>query len=457
MSGGFVEHGLGKVVFDVSDVVKYAIGNSSVSGIQRVQLRLITEFCRVEQTRDVKVSYFDEEDNVFYVLDPGELFAGDAFDAEGILLRLGKVRRRFFPEKFRIKRYLKKYEDRKIVRGVEKLRVYLAALVARGWLRERGMLSETPVGQTPLANRVPLSGGALSSSDTFVLLGSFWDYAEVLRFAEAHKLSGGKVLALIHDLIPVVAPNYSTAGLSKIFHDFLPWIPRIATKVVAVSRFTAGDVERVLGMPSGSVVALGLAHEMAGFPRGAFVEQGSFAADSGFGDFALCVGTIEIRKNGLMLLKAWQRLIEEGVQDLPDLVFAGKFGWRLSEFKDFLARHEMLQRKVKIVNSPSDQDIGWLYSHARFCLFPSHYEGWGLPVGEAAWFGRYVIASSASSVPEVCGGCMDYVDPDDLAGWCRAIKRAISTDYRSMKEKFIREKSLRTWRDSATMLRSLLD
>ena len=58
---------------------------------------------------------------------------------------------------------------------------------------------------------------------------------------------------------------------------------------------------------------------------------------------------------------------------------------------------------MRIVDSPSDRELAYLYQRCLFAAYPSLYEGWGLPVGEAAWFGKYVISSNATSLPEVCG------------------------------------------------------
>ncbi len=442
-----------RVIFDVSDVIKYAIGNSSVSGIQRVQLKIISEFSQIAgHGSRVQVSYCEPESLRFFCADPAQLFSESNFNAENILARLGLIRRKFLPEKFRVKRYLKHYETNKLRRSLEKVKVYVMAFVARDALRRMQVL--TAPGVMKLEELPRQAMGELASDDIYVLLGSFWDYDEVMQKAARHRAAGGHVVALIHDLIPLVARDYSTAGLTRIFHDFVPKIPDVAGTLLAVSPHSARDTERVLSLSAGSVQALGLAHEFSGFPRHFKSMQSKLDLPA---SFALCVGTIEIRKNGLLLLKVWQRLIEEGMQNLPDLVFAGKYGWRISEFKGYLSSHPELEKKVRIVNSPTDDDLAELYNRAVFCLFPSFYEGWGLPVGEAAWFDRYVIASSTSSVPEVCGELMDYAAPDDLDAWVGLVKRAVgSPEYVQAKELVIREAPLRAWREVAQILQRLM-
>ena len=436
-----------RIVFDISDVVKYSIGNSSVSGIQRVQLKIVSNLSSIRPDQCF-VSFFNEASGAFDLVRAADLRLDEDFDSENILARLGLLRSRFFPEKFRVKRYLKRFEANKARRSWEKVKVYFCAVFMRGRLRRNGILSGMPASGVHEVPRAPLE--LLPGRDVYLLLGSFWDYEEVMRAAGDYKNRGGDVVVLVHDLIPLVASDFSTSGLNRVFSSFVHQIPDISTKILAVSRCTARDVSTVLGERVGSVEVLPLAHEFSGVPRNPACS--GTPRDGRDGPYALCVGTIEIRKNGIMLLRAWAKLIEEGVS-VPRLVFAGKFGWRISNFKSFLSDNEAVSKRVTLINSPNDADLAALYGGAKFCLFPSFYEGWGLPVGEAAWFGRYVIASSAASVPEVCGDLMDYAEPDDLSSWVCLIKRAIfDEEYVNSREARISSSPLRSWRDVAVDL-----
>jgi glycosyltransferase involved in cell wall biosynthesis len=91
-------------------------------------------------------------------------------------------------------------------------------------------------------------------------------------------------------------------------------------------------------------------------------------------------------------------------------------------------------------------------------VYPSIHEGWGLPVGEAAWFGKYVIAAKVTSLPEVCGDLMDYVDPYDVHDIAGRIGFALDNPaYVKEKELAIRRASLRSWDDVADMLLNALE
>jgi glycosyltransferase involved in cell wall biosynthesis len=173
----------------------------------------------------------------------------------------------------------------------------------------------------------------------------------------------------------------------------------------------------------------------------------SFLSDT---RFVLCVGTIEHRKNGVALLEAWRKLIEELGDQVPLLVFAGKYGTGGAEFQAYLTQHGELSRYVDVIHAPSDSDLAWLYQSCLFTTLPSLIEGWGLPVGESAWFDKFCVASHATSIPEVCGDLMDYVDPNDVESIRAGLRRPITDPaYLRQREIGIVQAPLRRWFDVA--------
>jgi glycosyltransferase involved in cell wall biosynthesis len=186
-----------------------------------------------------------------------------------------------------------------------------------------------------------------------------------------------------------------------------------------------------------------LAHEFAGYARRAVLPEPRQLKGQAY---VLCVGSIEVRKNGLALLKAWIKVRDELGDRCPQLVFAGKYGWMIEEFHALLAATRHVHGTVTIVESPSDDELARLYRHCLFTVYPSLYEGWGLPVGEAAWFGKFGVVSRESSLPEVCGDLMDYIDPgspSDIAA--KIIRPLTDAAYLSMRTQRIEAAPLRTW------------
>src|SRR5690606_10338630 len=119
--------------------------------------------------------------------------------------------------------------------------------------------------------------------------------------------------------------------------------------------------------------------------------------------YALCVGVLSARKNVWTLANVWMQLHSRLGVETPRLIFAGKRGGRIDDFDDLIRATGSLYGYIRIIESPSDDELAYLYRNCLFSIFPSYIEGWGLPIGECLWFGRPVVCSSTSSMPEVGG------------------------------------------------------
>ena len=136
-------------------------------------------------------------------------------------------------------------------------------------------------------------------------------------------------------------------------------------------------------------------------------------------DFWLAVGTLEPRKNYETLLDALDRYWARSPRPLP-LCIAGGDGWNSDKLRQRLAALETLGR-VQRLGYVSDKTLVGLYTRARALVFPSWYEGFGLPVLEAMGHGAPVVCSGTSSLPEVGGEAAVYVDPGSAESICTAL------------------------------------
>ena len=143
----------------------------------------------------------------------------------------------------------------------------------------------------------------------------------------------------------------------------------------------------------------------------------------------LIVSTIEARKNHMLAFRTWRRLVEELPPDrVPTLVFAGRVGWMVQDLMQQLDNCQYLDGKVVVVPDPTDAELVALYRDCRFTLFPSLYEGWGLPVTESLSFGKLCIASDRTSLPEAGGAMCLYLDPDNITSATEIIRDACLDD-----------------------------
>lgn len=437
------------IYFDVTDVVFYAMKNLRVSGIQRVQLKIISCIAGANKFYPVYCTFFHPVMKKAVVFKPLDVLREKEFDSSLLLGRLGVENRKFLPTRGSIKSYLSRYSGNKFLRAFKKLQIYFYAIFLRARLSELGMSDGIDYGRR--IEKVKLKEARLGKEDILVLLGANWELTNVIDFSRAHSLSGGEVVQMVHDLIPYSRPDYCGGRSGLAFKQWLQDIPAYVNSFICVSEYTAKELREFLSASpfKGSIKVIPLAHEFDGFARNA--SDTLIHPDIEHvvrRPFVLCVGTIELRKNGIALLKVWSRLIEKLGSQMPRLVFAGRRGWMIQEFETILNASPILGSYVEIIPSPSDEGLAALYQQALFTVYPSLYEGWGLPVGEAAWFGKTCLASNTTSLPEVCGNLIEYFDPCDIDEMTDKVESLIrNPDQIKSKEAVIRSAHLRTWLD----------
>lgn len=138
-------------------------------------------------------------------------------------------------------------------------------------------------------------------------------------------------------------------------------------------------------------------------------------------NFWLSVGTIEPRKNQRLLVSAYAAYLSQGGPPMP-LVLAGGFGWLMEDFGPFLDQLG-IRNQVLLLGYATDAEVAWLYHHCFANLYPSLFEGFGLPVLEGLVFSAPTVVSTATSLPEVAGEAALLVDPHDEAAWTASMLR----------------------------------
>ncbi|HEY3787624.1 MAG TPA: glycosyltransferase family 1 protein, partial [Urbifossiella sp.] len=235
----------------------------------------------------------------------------------------------------------------------------------------------------------------------------------------------------VHDLSVLLHPEWHPADRVA-FHEkhFRKGIDA-AEHVIVVSRAVRREMIEVMGMPPDRVSAIhnGIGEQyFLGNPGPQQAAISTLAGASGSrpglpSRYLLAVGTIEPRKNLLTLLKAFCDLPAEARSACP-LVIAGGWGWK-SEPERELFETQAKPRGAIHLGYVADADLPALYSNAEALLYPSFYEGFGLPPVEMLACGGGVIASTAAAVREVVGGHAMLLDPHDLTGWRDAMLKVI--------------------------------
>lgn len=172
-----------------------------------------------------------------------------------------------------------------------------------------------------------------------------------------------------------------------------------------------------------------------------------------YGDFILYVSTLERRKNHEVIYRAYRWIYEQGFKGkLPNVVFAGRKRWGVDQLLHEITNDPLVSHHFKILEYVSDDDLLDLYSNCLYTVYPSHYEGWGLPVGESLSLGKPVLCSSASSLPEVGRDNCDYLDPYDTISWAKKILSLQET--KNLKALYTKSSSYqkRTWQECARQI-----
>jgi glycosyltransferase involved in cell wall biosynthesis len=275
--------------------------------------------------------------------------------------------------------------------------------------------------------------GTVKRGDIILLLGAPWSTPNYARMIEAARARYGIEFAvLIYDLIPMRRPEWCGRGLVRLFREWFTTVLPIADHIFTISHATAADIRHYL-RESGAVartndiqvIPVGTSFGHAPLPLSDAAPISPGLPEPG--SYALFVSTIEARKNHTLLFRVWRRLLEEMPQDeVPTLVFAGRVGWLVEDLMQQLEDTDWLGGKIRLIEAPADQDIAALYRGCMFTLFPSLYEGWGLPVTESLANGKPCLASSSTSMPEAGGTLARYFDPDSVTDAYRVIRDTIA-------------------------------
>lgn len=258
-----------------------------------------------------------------------------------------------------------------------------------------------------------------------------WTYPLALN------VRGARNIYTLHDLVPLRLP-YTTLDNKRQYFRLVRHLARKADHIVTVSEASRRDIIDLLGMPEDRVtntyqaVEIPAAYATRPLPDVKTEIEGAFGL--GFQRYFLFFGAIEPKKNVGRLIEAY---LASGVQD--PLVIVGKKAWKSEEELRLLSKNDRIQvpvvrdgvtemrPRVQLFDYAPFSMLVSLIRGAKAVLFPSLYEGFGLPALEAMLLGTPVMTSDTSSMPEVVGEAAIKVDPYDIRAMVEAI-RALDAD-----------------------------
>jgi glycosyltransferase involved in cell wall biosynthesis len=270
-------------------------------------------------------------------------------------------------------------------------------------------------------------------------------------FARLKERSGARMICLVHDIVPIAYPEFSRPGQHERHMSRMTTVAEQCAGVIVNSESTRNDVIRFLVRARRSP-PLVVGHLGVDLP----LLRASDA--TGQQPYFVALGTIEPRKNHILLLNIWRELIREQTAP-PRLIVIGQRGWENEAFADAMERSTVLKGVVVEFNALDDAGAAQILAGSRALLMPSFAEGFGLPVAEALAAGVPVIASDLSSLREVAGEVPDYLSPLDGLGWKAAIKDYAQIDSHARAAQIARMSGWRapTWDEHFAIVEKLIE
>lgn len=238
--------------------------------------------------------------------------------------------------------------------------------------------------------------------------------------------SGMKVVVTIHDLIAILFGQDIPFFSRQFFSKWMPFSYKFADSIIAISEHTKKDIIKFLGFPEDRIKVIYSAAAEEFYKKISRDKIKSIKAKYQTSEnYLLHTGTLNPRKNLEFLIRVFSKVIK----DFPsyNLVIAGKKGWYYDGLFKLVDQLD-LKRKVIFTGYIPDEDAPALYQGSSLFVFPSLYEGFGLPPLEAMSSGVPVVASNTSSLPEVVGNGGILLSPHDTSAWIKAIKKMLKDE-----------------------------
>ncbi|HEY2892381.1 MAG TPA: glycosyltransferase family 1 protein [Dongiaceae bacterium] len=417
----------GKLILDMSNLARW-LGRPT--GIVRREQALVRH--ALAGRRDIRFCVLDESRQAFRTVRPEwvePLSRGTvALDFDSAAFRRKRNGwRKILPSRFLL---LYALERRRLTSGSQAERQILAALQRLLYwpraLPARFMARDGTSHRALAMDLVLAAPEPLTAQDTILSVGNY-NVGDVDIIADLKRRHGFRYVSMCHDLIALQFPEFFTDSMAGSFRRHWTAILPLAERILVNSRAVEADIRafcRGLGREPGEIVLVRPGCDLSGVEAARDLPAGLAK-----GRYVLFVGTIEPRKGHAMILDVWRRLLEKGVPQRHGftLVLVGQRGWKVD---DLIRRLDdpVFAGSLLHLSATDDATLAGLYRDAAFCLLPSHYEGFGMPVIEAFARGKAIIASTAGALPEVVGGLSPCLPPDDSAAWLAMLEQWIEDE-----------------------------
>lgn len=428
-----------RYIFDITELVRFSHGGKyfGLSGIPRILL-LLTYYAKHARPNQIKVGYFDNVEWCY-----------KEFEATDTLIEFEKLK-----EILSNANYIKAIKHWKHKR--HSLKYFYHHVAHALTLSAKMFWRSFEGGRKEPSRRLPLGPG-----DCLVCLGGSWNTLDLFRYLEEGnflKPSMVDLAVLVPDMIPTLKGFVTGVVAVPQFDYWLKELMRLNALLLVNSENTLNDVRswcRRHHYRDTEAVKFAFGYQLERL-SGDTIRSEVSALESR--KYVLAVGPLTGRKNCGNLIRAWQKLSKRLPQEqLPLLVFAGNEG-AASLPRCALSEDLAAWEKLRFIRTPNDFELHHLYKNCQFTVYPSFYEGWGLPISESLSYGKVCATSNVSSMPEVGGSWCEYFNPANPDDMAQVIKRLIvDPAYLQACENRIDPRQLLTWEEASKALLATLD
>ncbi len=293
----------------------------------------------------------------------------------------------------------------------------------------------------------------------FIPWGEWWSKDFIVKLEQCHE-QGVRLVQILHDMSPIVVPQYSNSGnATETFPVYCRRILPITDLVLSVSNNSKKDAvkwlsDNELNVPPIKVIRLGDDIKISR-PRKPGDEP--FTKNELKDNFLLFVGTIELKKNHMLMYYVYKLARSKGIE-LPKLVIAGRRGWMTEATFELMTKDPEVSDKFVFLLDRDDEELAWLYNHAMFSVLPSFYEGWGIPIAESVARGVPCLCSNTSSMTEVAEGYVEHFTPysseDCLRGMLRWLEKPATLEAARQRARSYKQF---TWEESFEQVKKYME
>ncbi len=267
----------------------------------------------------------------------------------------------------------------------------------------------------------------LASTHDLVGIGSDWDKSVTDHIAQSKARTGVRTAFICYDVVPLLYPHFYPPGSAEKFRQMFHRVVGLVDLLFVTATQIAADVTSYcqasdLPVPLLEKVQLGADAAVAASDGQVDLPAGLTA-----GRYGLFVSTIEPRKGHQFLFSVWKALLEKGIPQAVDfkLVFCGRQGWLVDDFVREMESDPSYGNSLIVLSGVDDRWLANLYRNAAFGVFPSLYEGYGLPIVELYRHGKTALSSNGGALREVAGEFARLLEPRDADAWFNALKEWI--------------------------------